>query len=292
LRADYVLQADPPQNAIWDDFDWDDFTWDAGYALTGEVVDFQVGLVFKVDPGVYDLSGSDANLVYAQEIDPASGSYLVSSVGANLELGYVLFADPGTPAFWDGFTWDSFTWEGEGYALTGSGVDLSVNFTLPCDPGIYSLAGVDADTRYDRIFHVDGDTYTLVGFPAAVLTTRYMAAAGDSYLISGADANLEYGRKIDPDSGAYETAGTDVEFNRAYRIKGVGEYLIRGFTRGQEWDYTRLRVQRLEGRFDKKLNAFYPGKAQAISIEANRELELDEQDIIDITEIVMRAGVL
>ena len=70
-----------------------------------------------------------------------------------------------------------------------------------------------------------------------------------------------------------------------------GEFIIRGYTEGQEWSRTTLRYQKRVGF--RGNNPFYvDADDRVVPIEAHRELELEEQDIIDITEIVLRSGIL
>lgn len=144
-------------------------TCDVGaYSLTGEAASTQAGFRVGADTGAYTLTGQDATLTYSQgttnyTLTAETGSYTLTGVDAGTIAGRRLVADVGAYSLTDQ---NATTSKGTrlvadvgAYTLTGQDATLTatatVNYTLSCETGVYSVDGADVVLNY-----VDGSAPT------------------------------------------------------------------------------------------------------------------------------------
>jgi hypothetical protein len=94
-------------------------------------------------------------------------------------------------------------------ALTAGGGGGAVNYTLACDAGSYSYAGVDAAIPVSRNLAAAVGTYAYSGIDAAIPVSRQIAGAAGAYAYSGVAAAAPVSRNLAGAAGAYAYAGVD-----------------------------------------------------------------------------------
>ena len=141
------------------------------------------------DSGTYAVTGTDATLRPAREINPDSGSYAVSGTDAGLRSGL------------------SIPIAASSYALTGTSAGLFVGYKLAAASGSYNVTGTDATLpyvanppisvvqirrkNYPRAFHPSLRKPIRVA-AGGVVNTYSLTASGGNYSLSGTDATLNY----------------------------------------------------------------------------------------------------
>lgn len=147
----------------------------------------------NVEPGQYDITGTDASTLQGWKVDATTGgSYAITGTDPSTLHGYLTVADP------------------ESYVFTGTDTPVLQTRKLVPDASSYAFTGTDVGL-------VKSGTFVIVAGPG-------------SYAITGTDATTIHGYKIAADAGSYALTGTDATLPRAFKIffDAPGSYLITG----------------------------------------------------------------
>lgn len=127
-------------------------------------------------------------------------------------IGYSMPADPGS------------------YTITGVDVTFSRSYVLPAETGSYTITGFAADLLYPRTLNAETGSYTITGYDINVPLSYTLDAAPGSYTITGNAAELLINRSLPAETGSYTITGIDAEFNRTVVLNcEPGSYSITGY---------------------------------------------------------------
>ena len=104
-------------------------------------------------------------------------------------------------------------------------------YSLPTDPGAYTITGSDALLALGRSMVALSGAYALTGTDAALRTGRVITTDTGAYVLAGSDAALSVtaGLALMADPGAYAVMGTDAAFARGYlAATTTGVYMLTG----------------------------------------------------------------
>jgi hypothetical protein len=103
---------------------------------------------------------------------------------------------------------DSADWD---YAAPSGFVQIgdpsSTSYTLTASAGSFSMTGIAAGLRYDRLLTAAAGSFTMTGVAASLERSYTLVAAAGSFGVTGNDAALLYGRAVVAGAGAFTLTG-------------------------------------------------------------------------------------
>lgn len=128
-----------------------------------------------------------------------AGSFSVTGVNANLEVGRLIAADAGS------------------LTLTGFDSNLLKGSVVAADSGSFALAGIDAGTLKGSLLDVESGSFVLTGVDAGLSEGNKLDADVGAFSVTGVVAGLERGFTVLADTGLFvltgEAAGVNVGFS-------------------------------------------------------------------------------
>ena len=179
------------------------------------VIALRGDIPLSADPGTYNLTGSNAELVRSSFLDAASGSYALTGAAADLVKTSPLFIDAASGA----------------YNLTGSAATLVRSSFLDAASGSYALTGAPADLAKTiiRILDAASGTYSLVGNVAGLARASFLSADSGAYNLTGVAAALFRSISLSTDAGSYSISGQNASLTQAKQVSAdPGSYVIDG----------------------------------------------------------------
>lgn len=107
-------------------------------------------------------------------------------------------------------------WQLAIHAAAGSG---SINYTLSCDSGSYSLVGQSIALKFNRKLLLNAGSYTLSGSSALLRIAHKLPCNAGSYAQSGLSVNLKLAHKLTCATGSYALTGNAATLNY---VAGIG----------------------------------------------------------------------
>jgi len=179
------------------------------------VIALRGDIPLSADPGTYNLTGSNAELVRASFLDAASGSYALTGAAADLVKTSPLFIDAASGS----------------YALTGSAATLVRSSFLDAASGSYTLTGAPADLAKTiiRVLDAASGAYSLVGNVAGLARSSFLSADSGAYNLTGVAASLFRSIPLSTDAGSYSISGQNASLTQAKQVSAdPGSYVIDG----------------------------------------------------------------
>lgn len=194
------------------------------FTLTGISAGLRATRRLTANTGTFTLSGIAAGLRASRKLTAATGAFTLTGIAANLRAARIIAAATGT-----------FTLTGQDATLTyGGGTECTLlqetgdvllqenddsiliedcsngpagAYTLTADAGTFTLTGVEAGLRADRLLTAETDTFTLTGIDAGLRADRLLSAGTGSYTLTGVSAGLTRGYTLTAEVGSYTLTG-------------------------------------------------------------------------------------
>lgn len=115
------------------------------------------------------------------------------------------------------------------FTLTGNAATLSWGPKIGADPGAFVLTGIDAELRQGYGLLADVGSFTLTGNDVAFVAALSVGADAGTFTLTGNDAGLSAGYGLSADVGAFTLTGFDAELIAALSIAAdAGSFTLTG----------------------------------------------------------------
>ena len=125
-------------------------------------------------PGVFTLTGSNADLLKGYVLNAESGSYTLTGSEVDLLKGYIINIESGV------------------FTLTGSDVDLIYSGStkiLTCEAGVFTLTGSDAQLLKGYVLNAESGVFALTGSDVDLIYSGKISAVIRKMIITAKKAN-------------------------------------------------------------------------------------------------------
>lgn len=186
------------------------------YLLTGTNAGLLADRKLQVQPDSYIANGIDLQLLAGRKLTASQGIFIFTGIDANLDYsqatGFTLFAGTG-----------SFT-------LAGINALLKVDRIVAANVGTYSLTGTNTLLKALLRLIIDRGIYTLTANIAGLFAGRRLPVATGAYVLSGKKIGLLYDFRVFVDPALFDMVGQDAELLiQRYLQAGAGSFVLIGF---------------------------------------------------------------